>query len=126
MIIRFAKKGEIIGHRGLGDEIKYPVSCTALESTTICYIDLDFFKTTLRINTDFTINLLLFYAEELQRSERKNECPGTHAGKGAYAYSLLSLKNKFGVATDGCVNIILSRQDRPHLQVPPMKPFSGS
>jgi CRP-like cAMP-binding protein len=71
LIIRFAKDGEIIGHRGLGDEIKYPVSGIALEASAICFIDLDFFRTTLRINNDFTIRLLLFYAEELQRSEEK-------------------------------------------------------
>jgi CRP-like cAMP-binding protein len=31
--------------------------------------------------------------------------------KGRIAFSLISLKNKFGVATDGAINIILSRQD---------------
>ena len=111
LIIRFAKDGEIIGHRGLGDEINYPVSGIALESTMICFIDLDFFKTTLRVNNDFTIRLLLFYAEELQRSERKMNILAHMQVKGRIAFSLLSLKNKFGVTTGGQINIILSRQD---------------
>ncbi len=111
LIIRFAKNGDIIGHRGLGSKIIYPVSGTALESTTVCFIDLDFFKTTLRINNDFTIRLLMFYAEELQRSERKMGNLAHMQVKGRVAYSLLSLKNKFGVTSDGTINIILSRHD---------------
>jgi CRP-like cAMP-binding protein len=126
LIIRFAKDGEIIGHRGLGDEIKYPVSGIALESSEICFIDLDFFRTTLRINNDFTIRLLLFYAEELQRSERKMNILARMQVKGRIAYSLLSLKSKFGVTSDGQINIILSRQDLPPTPVPLMKLFSGS
>lgn len=111
LIIRFAKQGDIFGHRGLGDEIIYPVSGTALESTVVCFIDLHFFKATLRINTDFTIRLLMFYAEELQRSERKMSNLAHMQVKGRIAYSLISLKTKFGVTTDGAINIILSRQD---------------
>jgi CRP-like cAMP-binding protein len=111
LIIRFAKKGDIIGHRGLGEEIIYPVSGTAIESTTVCFVDMEFFKTTLRINNEFTIRLLMFYAEELQRSERKMNNLAHMQVKGRIAYSLLSLHKKFGVTTDGAINIILSRQD---------------
>lgn len=111
LIIRFAKDGEIIGHRGLGDEIAYPVSGTALEATSACYINLDFFRTTLKVNNDFTVRLMLFYAEELQRSERKMNILAHMQVKGRVAYSLLSLKNKFGVTTDGGINIVITRQD---------------
>jgi len=111
LIIRFAKNGDIIGHRGLGEEIIYPVSGTALESTTVCFVDLDFFKTTLRINSDFTIRLLMFYADELQRSERKMNNLAHMQVKGRVAYCLVSLKNKFGVTPEGHIDLIISRQD---------------
>src|SRR5882724_11637473 len=48
LILRFAKKGDIVGHRGLGGEPIYPVSATALEPVTVCYIDLDFFYASLK------------------------------------------------------------------------------
>ena len=111
LIIRFAKAGDIVGHRGLGDEIIYPVSGTALEQTTVCFIDLSFFRQTLRINNEFTIRLLMFYADELQRSERKMNHLAHMQVKGRIAYCLLSLKNKFGDTSEGAINIILSRQD---------------
>lgn len=111
LIIRFAKKGEIFGHRGLGEDIIYPVSGTAIEATTACFVDLEFFKKTLKVNNDFTIGLLMFYANELQRSERKMNNLAHMQVKGRIADSLLSLFNKFGVTADGAINIILSRQD---------------
>lgn len=111
LIIRFAKNGDIIGHRGLGDEIIYPVSGTALEATTVCFIDLSFFKSTIRINNEFTIRLLMFYADELQRSEKKMNNLAHMQVKGRIAYCLLALQNKFGNTPDGAINIILSRQD---------------
>src|ERR1700759_3980410 len=43
LIIRFARKGEIFGHRGLSQEHRYPVSATAIEPVSVCYIDLAFF-----------------------------------------------------------------------------------
>ncbi|MDO9374574.1 MAG: Crp/Fnr family transcriptional regulator [Bacteroidota bacterium] len=111
LILRFAKGGDIIGHRGLGAELHYPISGTALEPTTVCFIDLAFFKTTITVNNDFTIQLLMFYAEELQRSEKKMSNLAHMQVKGRIAYSLLSLKNKFGTMADGSIDILLSRQD---------------
>jgi CRP/FNR family transcriptional regulator len=111
LIIRFAKDGDIIGHRGLGEEVIYPVSGTAIEATTVCFVDLDFFKSTLRVNNEFTISLLMFYADELQRSERKMNNLAHMQVKGRIAYSLLSLYRKFGVTPEGAINIIISRQD---------------
>src|SRR6185295_11315133 len=71
LILRFAVNGAIVGHRGLGGDNYYPVSATALEPTTVCFIDLDFFMTSLRVNHDFALNLLNFFAEELKESEKR-------------------------------------------------------
>lgn len=53
LIVRFAKKGAIAGHRGLGTDTFYPVSATAIEPTTVCCVDLDFFFTSLKLTTNF-------------------------------------------------------------------------
>ncbi|HXO75616.1 MAG TPA: Crp/Fnr family transcriptional regulator, partial [Puia sp.] len=71
LIIRFAQKGDIFGHRGLGQEHHYPISATAIEPVSVCFVDLEFFQTTLKVNQEFMYGLLLFFAGELQESERK-------------------------------------------------------
>jgi CRP-like cAMP-binding protein len=111
LIIRFAQKGDIFGHRGLGHESYYPISATAIEPVQACYIGLDFFQASLRVNNDFMYGLLLFFADELQESERKMRNLAHMQVKGRVAVSLLSLKEKFGLTPEGFINIILSRQD---------------
>jgi CRP-like cAMP-binding protein len=111
LIIRFAQKGDIFGHRGLGHENYYPISATAIEPVQACYIDLDFFQATLKVNQDFMYGLLLFFADELQESERKMRNLAHMQVKGRVAHALLSLKEKFGLTPEGSININLSRQD---------------
>ena len=111
LIIRFAKNGDIIGHRGLGDEIIYPVSGTALEAVTVCFIPLDFFMSSLKVNYDFMYQLMLFFAAELKQSERKMRNLAHMPVKGRIAQALILLKNKFGIIENGHINILLSRQD---------------
>ena len=66
IILRFAQRGDILGHRGLGQETVYPISATAIEPVHACFIDLGFFETSLKVNQDFMYGLLLFFASELQ------------------------------------------------------------
>ncbi|HKH63120.1 MAG TPA: Crp/Fnr family transcriptional regulator [Flavitalea sp.] len=111
LIVRFANQGAIVGHRGLGNDTVYPVSATAIEPATVCFIDLPFFLTTLRVNHEFTYQLMMFFAEELQVSERKMRNLAHMSVKGRLAQSLLTLKERFGVSSDGFIDIVLSRQD---------------
>lgn len=111
LIIRFAQKGDIFGHRGLGTESNYPISATAIEPVNACFIDLEFFRTTLKVNYDFIYHLLLFFADELQESERKMRNLAHMQVKGRIAQALLVLREKFGLTDEGFINVSLSRQD---------------
>jgi len=112
LIVRFADKGAIIGHRGLGTKNSiYPISATALEASVFCFMDLDFFNATLKVNTEFMYSLLMFFADELQNSERKMRNLAHMPVKGRVAQSLFSLEEQFGSTADGMLNIVLSRQD---------------
>jgi len=111
LIVRIADKGAIAGHRGLGKDYVYPVSGTAIEPARVCYIDLDFFQTTLKVNNEFTYQLMMFFANELQESEKKMRNLAHMPVKGRIAQALLTLKEKFGTTTEGFINITLSRQD---------------
>lgn len=111
LIIRFAQKGDIFGHRGLGQEHHYPISATAIEPVSVCFVDLEFFQTTLKVNQEFMYGLLLFFAGELQESERKMRNLAHMQVKGRVAQALLSLEEKFGRSPEGHIGITLSRQD---------------
>jgi len=111
LIIRFASNGAILGHRGLGGKSVYPISATALEDGIICFVPIDFFESTLKVNTDFTYNLMMFFASELQESERKMRNLAHMSVKGRVAQALISLHDQFGTKDDLSINLHLSRQD---------------
>lgn len=112
LIVRFADKGKIFGHRGLGTtSAVYPISATALEETELCFIPADFFVSTLKVNHELAFSLMMFYADELQESEKKMRNLALMPVKSRLAVALLHLKAQFGMDTTGCIDIDLSRQD---------------
>ena len=111
LILRFAQQGEIFGHRGLGQEAIYPISATALEPVNACFIDLEFFRASLKVNQDFMYGLLIFFADELQESERKMRNLAHMQVKGRVAQALITLQEKFGRTQEGFIQMTLSRQD---------------
>lgn len=111
LIVRFACKGDIVGHRGVGHELVYPISATALEPVTLCYIDMAFFQASLRVNHTFLYELMLFYAGELQESEKHMRNLAHMPVKGRVANALLLLYSKFGCNSNGVLNMKISRQD---------------
>lgn len=111
LIVRFAGAGEIVGHRGLGKNLFYPVTVTALENGSACFIPLSFFDASLKVNTGYLYKLLHFYADELQQSERRMRNLAHMPVKGRLANALLFLADKFGANEAGVLQIELSKQD---------------
>jgi CRP-like cAMP-binding protein len=111
LIVRFAKKGDIVGHRGLGNDIYYPVSATAIEPSVVCFIDINFFIASLKVNQEFLFQLMMFFAEELKVSERKMRNLAHMPVKGRVAQALLTLQEKFGSKQDSFIDLTLSKQD---------------
>ncbi|GAA3952964.1 cyclic nucleotide-binding domain-containing protein [Chitinophaga oryziterrae] len=111
LIVRFARKGDIVGHRGVGAEMMYPVSATALEPVTLCFIDLEFFQASLKVNHALLHELMMFYARELQESEKNMRNLVHMPVKARIAHALLTLRDKFGNTEDGAIDMTLGRQD---------------
>lgn len=111
LILRLARNGDIVGHRGLGTDTVYPVSGTALEPTNVCYVDLDFFNSTLKVNPDFLYQLMMFFASELKESEKRMRNLAHMPVKGRVANAFLFLTQKFGTTPEGYIDVVLSRQD---------------
>lgn len=111
LIVRFASAGEIVGHRGIGKQLIYPITATALEPASACFIPLHFFEASLKVNPGYMYYLLHFYAAELQESEQRMRNLAHMPVKGRIAIALLSLVNKFGIDESGLLQIEISRQD---------------
>ncbi len=111
MVIRFAKEGDVIGHRGLGSDTVYPVTSTALENITVCFIERNFFLRSIQLNPDFALQLMIFYADELQDAEKRIRDLALMDVRGRIADTFLMLQKKFGVDNEGFVDVTLTRQD---------------
>jgi len=112
IILRFATKGKIFGHRGLGIKSSvYPISATAIEPTTVCFIDKEFFISTLKVNHEFAFNLMMFYADDLRESEEKMRNLALMPVKSRLAVSIFHLQDLYGTDLQGNISIDISRQD---------------
>lgn len=111
LIVRFARPGDMVGHLGLGKEARYPVSATALEPTSVCYLGMPFFESTLKVNPGLTYTLMRVLANELQESHRAMRNLVHMPVKARIAQALLSLKNQFGTRGNNFLDIAISRQD---------------
>lgn len=112
LIIRFAHSGAIVGHRGFTTKGSvFPISATTLEPCLVCFVELDFFLSTLKVNTELTYQLMLFYADELKESEQKMYNLVHMTVKHRLALAIIRLHDEFGITPSGFIDIQLSRQD---------------
>ncbi|WP_248722683.1 Crp/Fnr family transcriptional regulator [Seonamhaeicola sp. ML3] len=109
-IVRFAKEGEIIGHRGFGTEEYYSIGAVALEDSLLCYFSKDALQKALRDNPQFTYDMMLFYANELNKSESKVKSLSQMTVRERVVDTLLYINRKFG-ELNGFLNLPLSRKE---------------
>ena len=109
-IVRFAKKGEIIGHRGFGTEEYYSIGAIALQDVVLCYFSKDDLQEALLENPKFSYDMMLFYANELNRSESKVKSISQMTVRERVIDTLLYINRKFGDLR-GFINLPLSRKE---------------
>jgi CRP-like cAMP-binding protein len=110
-IVRFAKDGDIIGHRGgFGSSQYYSISAQALENTTLCYFAKEDLKNILLTIPGLAFEFMLFYSDELSESETRVRKLTQMNVRERVIDSLLHMEKKFGTS-DGLLNITLSRKE---------------
>lgn len=109
-IVRFAKEGEIIGHRGFGTEEYYSIGAIALQDVVLCYFSKDDLQEALLKNPKFSYDMMLFYANELNRSENKVKSISQMTVRERVIDMLLYIHRKFGNLR-GFLNLPLSRKE---------------
>ncbi len=109
-IIRFSKNGEIIGHRGFGTNYVYDISASALEDTVLCNFSADDLIEMLHKEPPLMFDFMLFYADQLQKSEANAKRFAQMTVRDKVINGLLFIHRKFG-QSEGFFNITLSRND---------------
>lgn len=109
-IVRFAKEGEIIGHRGFGTEEYYSIGAIALQEVVLCYFSKDDLQESLLENPYFAYDMILFYANELNKSESKVKSISQMTVRERVIDTLLYIHRKFGNLR-GFLNLPLSRKE---------------
>ncbi|WP_298778999.1 Crp/Fnr family transcriptional regulator [uncultured Polaribacter sp.] len=109
-IVRFAKEGEIIGHRGFGTEEYYSIGAIALKDAVLCYFSKDDLQEALLKNPKFGYDMMLFYANELNKSESKVKSISQMTVRERVIDTLLYIHRKFGNLR-GFLNLPLSRKE---------------
>ncbi|MGC4235278.1 MAG: Crp/Fnr family transcriptional regulator [Niabella sp.] len=112
LILRFAHNQDILGHRGLSTTTSnYPITATALTQVSLCYISLDFFEATFKVNKDFAYHFMMFLADELQLSEIRMRNLAHMTVRARLASALLAFERKFGRDAAGYIAFTISRHD---------------
>lgn len=99
-ILRFARDGQVLGHRGIGEDFSYTVTATALVPTTVDLIPMPLFLSTLKANAAFSFHFMLFLAEELRRSEAQTKALMNMSVEQRVAKALIATLHCFGFNSD--------------------------
>lgn len=109
-IVRLAREGQILGHRGLGRTLYY-FNAVAMVDSLVCFVDNELFHEACMNCPTFSYNLIFFYASELRRAELrvKNQAQMNIREKVAmafiYSYEIFGINPKTKM-----LNISLDRQ----------------
>jgi CRP-like cAMP-binding protein len=95
-VIRLAGAGQILGHRGFYNEMKYPVSAETLSQVETSFIPYDSFLKLIRENADLSSFLVSFFASELLQSDRKHRLNATNAIREKVEFALQRIYGAFG------------------------------
>lgn len=109
-IVRLTTNGDIIGFRGFGTSKKYLIGAYALEDTVLCNFSNETMLEILKEVPEFTYALMLFYAEELNKSENNIRKIAHMNVRERVIDLLLYIHRKFG-QINGLIEIDLSRKE---------------
>ncbi|ANQ49535.2 Crp/Fnr family transcriptional regulator [Flammeovirga yaeyamensis] len=109
-IVRLCHDGEIIGHRGFGVGQFYHISAVAIEDVVLCNFSTDTIMEMLKKVPSLCYAMMLFYADELNRSENKVKKIAQMTVREKVIDAILYINRKFG-QTKNLLNIQLSRKE---------------
>lgn len=109
-IVRLTKDGDTVGFRGFGTSKRYHIGAYTLEDTTLCNFSNEDMLDMLHTIPELTFDLMLFYAEELNKSENNIRKIAQMNVRERVIDTLLYIYRKFG-QVNGVIALDLSRKE---------------
>ncbi len=110
-IVRFIKKGEMIGQRSVISGSMAHLTVTALEDMQACYIPKEEIYSNFKANPEFSVDITKSICSDLDNANIAIANMAQKNVKERLADTLLLFDRTFGEDRDGFLNIILSREE---------------
>ena len=110
-IIRFAKRGDIMGFRSTITGEKACTTAKVIENAEVIYVDGDLVKQFVKSNGDFAMDLLRIACRELGEANDYITDIAQKTVRERLAEVLIQLKISFDIAPDKYLNILLTREE---------------
>lgn len=111
-ILRLAKSGDVLGYRALISNQRYHCSAIAIEDSSVCVIDKNFFYQTIENNNRLLFEIARKIGNDLKIAEEHIVSLSQKNVRERTAEALLFLKATYGFAPDGqTINVTLNREE---------------
>lgn len=110
-IIKFVKGGDILGHRSILSDELVGLNAIALEDMHVCFIPKGDILETIKENNNFSLNLMQNISHQLNEANTSISQMAQKPVKDRLAETLLNLEEIFGVDSEGCIDVILTREE---------------
>ena len=110
-IVRFIRKGEIVGHRSVISNSVAHLTVTALEDMEVCFIPKQEILDLFRSNSDFSLGITQAIAEDLDEANSSIANMAQKNVRERLAESLLFFEKIFGVDAEGFISVTLTREE---------------
>jgi CRP-like cAMP-binding protein len=110
-IIKFVKGGDILGHRSILSEELVGLNAVALEDMHVCFIPKGDILETIRDNANFSLNMIKNISHQLNEANTLISQMAQKPVKDRLADTLLSLEEIFGIDNEGCIDVVLTREE---------------
>ena len=110
-IIKFVKGGDILGHRSILSDEPVGLNVTALEDMHVCFIPKGDILDTIKENAQFSLSLMKNISHQLNEANTSISQMAQKPVKDRLAETLLNLENTFGIDNEGCIDVLLTREE---------------
>lgn len=114
-ILKFAKKGDIVGYRSILSKQPFGASAIAMENTEVCFIPEKFFLRVLEFHPKLAFDVLRRISEDLGDSAQTITFLAQKTVRERLAEVLLLLEKKLGTDKEEFINISLTREEMANL-----------